>query len=80
MNNERIELPAELTSGSWIECNGADDCTVYGSRGETLAKVKRNPPLPAPRAGGNEIRFSCASVTGPAPRVKVTHFTLGEEL
>lgn len=80
VNDERIELPAELTSGSWIECNGASDCTVYGSRGETLAQLKLNARPPPLRAGGNEMRFSCAPGSGPAPRVKVTLFTLGEEL
>jgi hypothetical protein len=80
VNDERVELPAELTSGSWIECNGADDCTVYGSRGETLARIKLSAPLAVLRAGGNELRFACAPGQGPAPRVKVTLFTLGEEL
>ena len=80
VNDERIELPSELISGSWIECNGADNCAVYGSRGETLARIKLNAPLAALRAGGNELRFSCAPGQGPAPRVKVTLFTLGEEL
>ena len=80
VNDERIELPSELISGSWIECNGADDCAVYGPRGETLVKVKLNAPLATLRAGSNELRFSCSSESRPAPRVKVTLFTLGEEL
>jgi len=80
VNDERIEMPVELTSGSWIEYSGADDCTVYGSRGETLARMKLNAPLTALRAGSNEMRFSCAPGAGLAPRVKVTVFTLGEEL
>jgi len=80
VNGERIELLAELTSGSWIECNEQGDCTAYGSRGETLAQVKLKSPLPTLRAGVNECRFSCAPGPGPTPRAKATLFTLGEEL
>jgi len=80
LNDARVELPAELTSGSWIECTGADDCTVYGSRGESLARIKLSAPLPALRAGENELRLSCVRGPGPAARAKVTLFTLGQEL
>jgi hypothetical protein len=30
--------------------------------------------------GKNQVRFSCSSRKGPAPRVKVTVFTQGEDL
>ncbi len=79
VNGQSVELAVEMTSGNWIECDGLDDCTVYGLRGETLAKVRLSAPLPSLRAGSNEVRFSCASGSRPAPRVKVTLFTLGEE-
>ena len=45
-----------------------------------LAKVKLNAALPTLGAGGNELRYSCASGARAVPRVKVTLFTLGEEL
>jgi len=80
VNGQSIELPAELTSGSWIECNGADDCAIYGPRGETLGHVTLRAPLPILQAGTNELRFSCVPGTGPSPRAKVTLFSLGEEL
>jgi hypothetical protein len=80
VNGELLELPVEMTSGSWIECNGEGDCTLYGSRGETLSTIKVSKPLPSLRDGSNEIRFSCAPGAGPSPRVKVTVFVQGEEL
>ena len=80
MNDHRFELPVEMTSESWNECIGANDCAVYGPRGETLAKTRLNALLPTLRSDDNDVRFSCAPASGPAPRVKVTFFTLGEEL
>ncbi len=80
VNGAAIELPVEMTSGSWIECSGVEDCVLYGPRGETLAKVKLSKPLPSLRGGNNELRFSCTPVNGPSPRVKVTLFSQGEAL
>jgi len=80
VNDERVELPTELTSGSWIECCAGEGGTVYGPRGETLASVKLAKALPSLRNGANELRFSCDSAAGPLPRVKVTVFALGQEL
>jgi hypothetical protein len=72
-------FPGELTSGSWLECNGPEDCALYGSKGELLGKVSLSGRLPALRAGQNQVQFSCASGKGPSPRAKVTVFSLGEE-
>jgi hypothetical protein len=73
-------FPAELTSGSWLECNGPEDCVLYGAKGETLAKVVPSGRPPILRAGQNQVEFSCAPAKGPFPRVKVTLFTHGKEL
>jgi hypothetical protein len=53
---------------------------VAGVLGATNSEAGLNASLPALRAGGNELRFSCAPEARPAPRVKVTFFTFGEEL
>ena len=73
-------FPGELTSGNWLECNGPEDCTLYGSKGEVLGRLSPSGRLPALRAGQNQVQFSCASGQGPSPRVKVTVFSQGEEL
>ena len=80
VNGIAIEFPVEMTSGSWLECRGPDDCTVFGSKGEVLTKVIPRGVLPALRAGGNAMQFTCAPAQGPTPRVKVTVFCHGEEL
>jgi hypothetical protein len=73
-------FPCELTSGSWLECNGPEDCTLYGSKGEVLGNIAPSGRLPSLRAGRNQVQFSCASSKGPPPRVKVTFFAQGESL
>jgi hypothetical protein len=80
MNGVTTVFPGEITSGGWVECNGQQDCTLYDSKGAVLAKASLSSKLPALRAGPNQVQFSCSSRQGPAPRVKVTVFTHGEDL
>ena len=67
-------FPGELASGGWIECEGPQDCTLYGPKGDVLAKLSPSGNLPTLRAGQSRVQFSCASGKGPSPRVKVTEF------
>ena len=73
-------FPGNLTSGSWLECNGPEDCTLYGSKGEFLGKVALSGRLPPLREGRSQVQFSCESNPGPLPRARVTLFTQGEDL
>ncbi len=75
-----IEFPVELAAGSWIECNGPDDCAIYGSKGESLGKVIPRGDWPAISAGSNALEFSCESGSDSKPRARVTIFNSGEEL
>ena len=75
-----IIFPVEMRSGSYLEFAGANDCELYGSKGESLAKVVPDGPVPVLSAGANQIRFSCEKVEGPAQRVKVTVISHGEPL
>lgn len=80
INGITTVFPGEFTSGSWLECNGSDDCWLYGPKGEGLRKIAVSDKLPALRAGRNEVKFSCGPVEGPSPRVKVTVFMHGDVL
>lgn len=80
VNGSSLEFPVTMTSGSWIECNGLNDCTLYGPKGELLAKVTLQGTMPLLQAGNNEAQFSCAELEGPSPRAKVTVFSRGETL
>ncbi|HSA12151.1 MAG TPA: hypothetical protein P5205_17450 [Candidatus Paceibacterota bacterium] len=67
-----VEFPIELASGSWIECNGPDDCATYAARGEPLGKVIPRGDWPTLPAGVAGVKFSCVAVEAPAPRARVT--------
>ncbi len=69
-----------MTSGSWIEYNSPDDCTLYGPKGETIAKVTPKGAAPLLEAGPNAVKFSTDKVQGPTPRARVTVIGMGEML
>jgi hypothetical protein len=75
-----IEFPVELTSGSWLECNGPDDCAVYGPKGEPLGKVTPRGDWPFLGAGAGGMQFACEPNDASQSRARVTVFSLGAEL
>jgi len=75
-----FELPAGLPSGSWIEGNGSDDCTLFGPKGQALANVKPHGDWPRLRAGETPFEFRCEANGTAPPRARVTVFAQGEEL
>jgi len=80
VNGRAIVLPVEMQSGSYMEFSGDNDCVLYGSKGEVLTKVMPDGVIPIFSAGENQIRFSCSTVDGPAPRAKLTLISQGEPL
>lgn len=80
VNGKTIVFPVEINSGSYLEFYGSDNCTLYGSKGETLTKVAAGGVAPLLLKGQNHIRFSCDQPKGPTPRVKVTVISYGESL
>ena len=73
-----LEFPVELDSGSWIECNGPDDCAVYGAKGEPLGKVTPIGAWPILKKGITPFRFSTEA--GSRARARVMVFSSGEAL
>lgn len=80
VEGKTIEFPVELASGSWIECNGPEDCAVYGPKGESLGKVTPHGDWPVLRAGESALQFSCETSDGAQPRSRVTASAMGEGL
>lgn len=80
IGGQALEFPVELASGSWIECNGPDDCAVFGSKGESLGKIKPFGDWPALPTGVSTLQFSCGPKDGSTPRARVVVFNIGEEL
>jgi hypothetical protein len=69
-----------MQSGSFLEFNGTDDCTLYGAKGEMLAKVTPHSAAPRLRPGPNPIQFACEPTDGPAPRARVVVIVHGDPL
>jgi len=80
VNGKTIVFPVEMPSGGYLEFNTSTDCTLYGPKGETIAKVSPEGATPMLSAGENQIRFSCDAADGPAPRVKLTVTSHGQPL
>jgi len=80
INGKTISFPVEMPSGSRLEFDGGNGCTLYGPKGETLAQPVPDTTAPRLRSGQNEINFSCDSTTGPAPRAKITILSHGDPL
>jgi len=80
LSGKTVEFPVELKSGSWIECNGADDCLAYGPKGEPLGKLVPRGDWPTLKQGVNEIQFSCDTKGDPQPRARIVTRTFGETL
>jgi hypothetical protein len=57
-----------------------DDCVLYGSKGEELAKVTPEGSVPVLSADENQVKFSCDASDGPIPRLKLTVISHGEPL
>jgi len=80
VNGKTISFPVEIRSGGYLEFDGIGGCTLYGPKGDTLAKVTPGGTVPLLLTGENQVQFSCDSTEGPAPRVKVTVISHGDPL
>jgi hypothetical protein len=80
VGGKTVEFPFEMASGSWIECDGPDDCTVYGPKGEARGKVKPQGDWPVIQTGTSPMKFSCEQSADPKPRARLTVFAHGEAL
>jgi hypothetical protein len=80
VNGKTIVFPAEIQSGSYLEFNGNDGCTLYGAKGEMLANANPKSEALWLQPGKNQIRFSCDRIEGPAARARVVVITHGNPL
>jgi hypothetical protein len=77
---QTLEFPTELTSGCWIECNGPDDCALYGSKGEPKGKITPRGAWPSVPTGATRVEFGVEPGGVPAVRARLTVFMHGEEI
>ena len=73
------QLPLDLAFGQQ-QAQVPDDFAVFGSNGELLGRQSLKGTPPRLRAGENRMELVCPSAPEPAPRVKVSVFSQGEEI
>ncbi len=80
IGGRKIVFPVEMASGSWIEYNGPEDCTLYGPSGENLGKVIPTGAAPVLGPGRNDVRFFVRGSDGLTPRARITVISHGQPL
>ena len=80
VNGKAVVFPVELSSGGYLEFDGKDDCTLFGSQGETLGKVLPRFESAPLQPGQNQLHFTCEPFSRPAARARVVVIAHGEPL
>jgi hypothetical protein len=80
INGERILFPVRMESGMFLEFLSADDCKLFGSRGELIKKLKPEGAVPNLKKGHNKILFSGEGPDDVEARVQVTVISQGAPL
>lgn len=61
IGDKTIVFPVEMRSGMFLELTSADDCILYGSKGEFIQKVDIKDQIPILKEGDNNVSFTCES-------------------
>ncbi len=77
INGRTVVFPVEMPSGSYFELDARSGCILYGPKGELIANVSPEGPVPMLLAGENRIGFSSDATEGPAARARLTIITQG---
>jgi hypothetical protein len=80
IGNEKITFPVRMESGMYLEFSSADDCKLYGKKGELIANVVPSGTIPQLFPGENAISFSCEGTKKVNSRVQVTIICEGTPL
>ncbi len=77
---EKLTFKVKMESGMYLEFNSAEDCKLYGAKGEFLQDVKIEGTIPALKNGVNDISFKCSGTKGANARVQITMITEGNPI
>jgi len=80
IGGNRVVFPVRMESGMYLEFRAADECKLYGSKGELLKEVTPEGPIPYLANGDNEISFSGVGSKQINSRVQVTVISEGDPL
>lgn len=78
IGNKTIVFPVTMRPGMYLEFFSANDCKLYGAKGELISEVNISGEIPMLNAGDNAIEFNCERNEAVSPRVQVT--VIGEGL
>lgn len=78
IGKETIVFPVKLESGMYLEFRSADDCKLFGSKGEFLQDVIIKGTVPELRNGKSRVSFFCKGTEGVSSRVQVTVIAEGD--
>ena len=80
IGGKKVVFPVRMESGMYLEFRSADDCKLYGSKGELLKEVIPTGTIPYLAKGDNEISFSGEGSKHINTRVQVTIISEGDPL
>lgn len=75
-----LTFPAEIPTGGYIELTADDACALYGPKGERIATIKPEGPIPTLQPGANQIQFNAQTNEGLNPRAWITLITQGDAI
>jgi len=77
-DSQRLSLPVERESGSYLEFAAPGECRIYDRHGSPVGEPSPTGPVPRLAAGPNRLAFSCDNAAAsPRPRVRVTVMAAG---
>ena len=80
IGTQNLIFRVQMESGMYLEFNSAEDCRLYGPKGEFLKNVKIDGYIPVINNGENDISFRCKGTEGVSTRVQVTMITEGTSI
>lgn len=80
IGDKTIVFPVTMQSGMYLEFFSANDCKLYGSKGELIREIKIQGDIPVLKLGDNTIEFKSGNNENVNPRVQVTVISEGNPL
>lgn len=77
LNGQELCFPVQMSSGQFIEMEGAHDCALYDERGFLLRRFRAQ-GVQQSRPGPRQISLQCKSGELLQPRMELTMFSLGK--
>ena len=80
LNGEKILFDVTMESGMYIEMYSADDCKLFGPKGNFIRDVRLVGEIPQMKTGKNDLKFVCENTSNINPRMQATIIGYGESI